>query len=67
MTCVVFVMWWLVTLPTVRGFLRGTLFEYSCVTSLPEDYRRAVLEKQLDNEANKSHEPQDKVYLATRE
>jgi len=67
MTCVVFVMWWLVTLPTVRGFLHGTLFEYSCVTSLPEDYRRAVLEKQLDSEANRSHEPQDKIYLATRE
>lgn len=41
MTLVVFCMWWLVAVPTVRGFLRGTLFDAPCLSSLPEDYGRS--------------------------
>lgn len=66
MTLAVFVMWWLVALPTARGFLRGTLFEAPCLTTLPEEYRKIFLEKQVDSEAKSSREPsnlQDWIYL----
>ncbi|KZP24130.1 hypothetical protein FIBSPDRAFT_1012499 [Athelia psychrophila] len=46
MTLVVFTMWWLVAVPTVRGFYHGTLFESPCLSSLPEDYARRILERQ---------------------
>ena len=53
MTFTVFMMWWLVALPTARGFLHGTLFDAPCLTSLPEVYRKSILEQQ-DSEAKTS-------------
>ncbi|KAF7970464.1 hypothetical protein HWV62_23869 [Athelia sp. TMB] len=44
MTLVVFTMWWLVAIPTTRGFFSGTLFEAPCLSTLPEDYARRILE-----------------------
>jgi len=44
MTLVVFIMWWLVVIPTLRGFWRGTLFEAPYLSTVPENFRRSVFE-----------------------
>ncbi|KAF7981402.1 hypothetical protein HWV62_33907 [Athelia sp. TMB] len=46
MTLVVFIMWWLVAIPTTRGFFSGTLFEAPCLSTLPEDHAKRILEGQ---------------------
>lgn len=38
MTLAVFIMWWLVAIPTTRGFIGGTLFDAPCLVALPADY-----------------------------
>lgn len=55
MTLIVFIMWWLVAVPTVRGFLRGTLFESPCLSSLPEDYARKIVGRQRDVRLEKAY------------
>jgi hypothetical protein len=39
----VFIMWWLVVIPTLHGFWKGTLFEAPCLATIPENYRQNVL------------------------
>ena len=36
-------MWWLVVIPTLHRFWRGTLFEAPCLATIPENYRQNVL------------------------
>lgn len=66
MTLTVFTMWWLVVVSTIRGFYHGTLFESPCLSSLPKDYARNIIERQhlikkarklnLNNDAGLHHE-----------
>lgn len=59
MTLIVFTMWWLVVVPTVRGFFHGTLFDAPCLSALPEDYTRKMLESQRKINASSTLERGD--------
>lgn len=56
MTLIVFTMWWLVAIPTARGFLRGTLFEAPCLSALPEDYGRKIVDRRRNIHGDEAKE-----------
>ena len=44
LTFVVFTIWWVVAIPTLCGFMQGTLFDTSCLSTVPEDHDRRPLD-----------------------